>query len=84
MVVGVVPEHLLQRVPGKSVSAVVVDSLQGREAEEDHSSTSGKTGDLVGKTSADSVHQESLEGVVVESAKGIRNVETVVARVESF
>lgn len=51
------------------VSAVVVNGLEGREGEESERSTVAHATDKECKTGPDTVHQESLEWMVVESAK---------------
>ena len=82
MVARVVPEQPLQRVPGQRVAAVVVNRLEGREAEEDHGTARAHTRQLVAEAGADGVHQQALDGMVVERAKGVGHVKAVVARVE--
>lgn len=83
MVGSVVVRDELQGVPGESVTAVVVDGLDGGKGKEGHALSDGHTGELEGYGSADGVEEEALEGMVVESAIGVGDVETVVARVES-
>ena len=41
MVVGVVPGHELQWIPGEIITAVVVDGLKRGDGEQDHGLTSG-------------------------------------------
>lgn len=61
---------------------MVVDSLQGREGEEDQGTTVTHAAEKEGQRGSNTVHQEALERVVVESAKGVGDIEAVVARVE--
>lgn len=82
VLVGVVVEESLERVEGQVVSAVVVDGLESREGEEGECSAVAHATDKECKAGADTVHKESLEGVVVESAKRVGHVQAMVARVE--
>jgi len=84
MVPCVVPEKVLQGIEGQSVSAVIVNRLHGRKCEKGHSAADSKTGDFVGDSCSDSVHEEAFEGMVVESAERVRNVEAMMARVKGF
>lgn len=63
---------------------MVVNGLEGREGEEGERSTVAHATDKECKTGADTVHQESLERMVVESAKRVGHVEAMVARVEGL
>lgn len=72
----------LERVPGERVAAVVVDSLDGGHGKEPHALTHSHEGGLERDSRAKGVEEEALDGVVVQSAVGIRNVESVVSRVE--
>lgn len=80
----VVPEHLLQRVPRQAISAMVVDRLHGREAKEHHGAARSHPREFVAEARANRVHEETLERVIVKCAERVRDVEAVVARVESF
>jgi len=78
MVLGVVPECPLKWIPGKLVSAVIIDSLEGTEREEEEASLLTHAGELECETSTDCVHEESFKRVVVESPECIGAVEAVV------
>lgn len=61
---------------------MVVNSLQGREGKKGECSSVAHTANEEGETGANAVHQESLEWMVVECAKGVGDVQAVVARME--
>lgn len=61
---------------------MVVDSLQGREGEEDQGTTVTHATEKEGQRGSNTVHQKALEGVVVKGAKGVGDIEAVVTRVE--
>jgi hypothetical protein len=82
MVVGGVSADHLERVERKAIPAVVIDSLAGRDGEEECSLPYGETRDGLGQHGAKRVEQEALDGVVIERAKGVRHVEPVMHRVE--
>ena len=79
---GVITSDVLHGVPGKRVPAVVVDGLDGREAEEEGALADRHVRNQVSDAGTERVEEEALEGVVVESAVGVGDVEAVVARVE--
>ena len=62
---------------------MIINGLEGREAEEAHALANCHAHCLEGDASAESVQEESLKRMVVQSAVSIRNVQTVVAGVES-
>ena len=82
VVVGVVGADKLQRVPGEPVPAVVVDGLQRGNTKEEHGFASGKVRNPFRDPRTDSVKEEALEWVVVQSTERVRNVEPVVVGVE--
>ena len=82
MVSGVVVRDELKRVPGERVAAVVVDRLDGGEAEEEGALTNVHACEFEANAGTKAIKEEALEGVVVESAIGIRHVQAMVARVE--
>lgn len=82
MIGGIVGSEVLQRVPGEGVAAVVVNGLDGRKGEEPHGLTVGHARNQESNASTSSIQKESLDGVVVQGAKSVGNVESVVARVE--
>lgn len=83
VVVGrVVARDVLHGVPRERVPAVVVDRLDGREAEEEGALADRHEGELVADAGAERVEEEALKGVVVEGAVCVGDVEAVVAGVE--
>lgn len=82
MISCVVPEKVLQGIKGQSVSAVIVNRLHSRKCEKSHSATDPETRDLVGHSCSDGVHEETFEGMVVESAERVRNIKTMMARMK--
>ena len=79
---GVVAGNVLHGVPREGVSAVIIDGLDGGETEEEHALAHGHARKFVCQASTDGIEEEALEGVIVEGAVGIGDVETVVPRVE--
>lgn len=79
---GVVAGHHLQGVPREGVAAVVVDGLEGGEAEEEEAEAGAHHGGLEGGAGAEGVEEEALDGVVVEGSVGVGDVEAVVAGVQ--
>jgi hypothetical protein len=61
---------------------VVIDSLDGGHGKEPHALADGHEGGLERNSCAEGIEEEALNGVVVQSAVGIRNVKSVVSRVE--
>ena len=82
MVRSVVAGDTLERVPGERVSAVVVDSLDGRRSEKYQTLSSSHAGKLERDTRSQGIEKEALKPVVVQSAVSIGHIEAVVARVE--
>jgi hypothetical protein len=82
VVSGIIAGEMLDRVPGERIAAMVIHGLQCRQRKEDHALSRGQAGDFVGNACAEGIKEESFEGVVIESAVGIGDVEPVVAGVE--
>jgi len=82
MVSGIVARDVLNRIPGKCISTVVVYGLDRREAEEGHALTGCETGDFVGDACTEGVEEEAFERVVVEGSVCVGDVEAVVSGVE--
>lgn len=82
VVFGVVTGNELKRVPWESVATVVVDSLDCRHGEEQDSLAKSHASNLECDGSTESIEEESLNRVVVESTVGVRHIKTVVAGVE--
>lgn len=82
MVPRIVARDMLQRIPGERVPTVVVDGFDRRADEEEHALARGHAGEFVADAGAQGVEEEAFEGVVVEGAEGVGDVEAVVAGVE--
>jgi hypothetical protein len=82
VVLGIVARQVLERIKGERVATVIVDGLDGGAGEEPHALACGHTGELVSERGAQRVQEEAFKGVVVECAVGIRNVQTVMTRME--
>lgn len=74
MVSGIVGCKMLQRIPGESIAAVIVNGFDGRKGEEPHALASRHPGCQECDASASSIEKESFNGMVVESAESIGNV----------
>jgi hypothetical protein len=74
MVPRIVPENVLQRIEWKGISAMIVDCLHSRETKEKHCAPDLKARKLVGHSGANGIHKETLEGMVVEGTKRVRNI----------
>jgi hypothetical protein len=62
---------------------MVVNSLDGRNGEKPHGLAVGHARYQESNASTSSIQKESLNRVVVQGAKSVGNVESVVARMES-
>jgi hypothetical protein len=81
MVGGIIIGKDLKRVVGKTEAAVVVDGLERCQGEKYGSLANVKAGELVGQDRVNGVFDKSFERVIVQRSKGVRDVESVVARV---
>ena len=81
MIICVVAKEVLERVPRESESAMIIDSLRRRDAEEEDILSNRQIGDHVSEESAASVENESFDWVIVECSESIGNVESVVPAV---
>ncbi len=66
------------RVVGKGVAAVVDDGLHGPHAARHHGLPRRQARRAQAQREANGVDENGFDGVVVEGAKGVRNVELVV------
>lgn len=82
LLISIVVEEALQRVEWQVISAVIVDSLQSGKRKEGKSTTVAHTTDKESQAGSDAVHQETLEWMVVQCAKRVGHIESVMARVE--
>jgi hypothetical protein len=82
MVGGVVCEKNLEGIPWESVAAMIVDRLQSSKGEKVKTLSLGQTGNLEGNSSTESVHQKTLNWVIVKSTESIRHIESVMSRMK--
>ena len=61
----VIRGNMLQRVPGKSIAAVVVYSLDGAAGKEHHALACRQASDFEGNAGAKSVKKKAFKGVIV-------------------
>ena len=78
----IVAGNVLDRVPGQRVSAVVVYGLDCGHDPKHDSLSLGHPCDLIRDTGTECVEQESLQRVVVQCTVGVRNIQSMVPRVE--
>lgn len=81
MVRGVVARDMLQWIPWKRVSAVIVDSLGGAKHKEEKRHARRHHADLVGQTCTSGVQYKAFYRVIVESAVCVGHIEAVVTSV---
>lgn len=82
MIRGVIASHPLQRIPGKSIAAVIVDGFDRGESEKPYALAVAHSRGKESYPSPRSVEKKSFDRMVVESTKCIRNIKSMVARVE--
>jgi hypothetical protein len=82
VIICVILRHHLQRVERETVPAMVIDSLESRNAEQERGLTSAHTGQRLGDDRAERVQQEALYRVIVQSTERVWDVEAVMPRVE--
>ena len=73
---------MLERVPRKCVTTVIINGLDGAAGKEPHRLSASHTSEHVGNTGTQGIKKEALKGVVVESTISVRDVKAVVTRVE--
>lgn len=74
VVVGIVPEQVLHRVPRQSKAAVVVDRLPSRERKEQHRLARRHARTTLGQHAPEGVENESFEWVVVQRAERVSDL----------
>ena len=80
VVVGsVIASQMLKGIPGKCITAVIVNRLNGRAGEKPHPLPCCQARELEGDASPHSIKEETFEWVIVQRAKSVRNVESVMA-----
>lgn len=61
---------------------MVVDCFDGRACEEPHTLTGSHKGKFVSNAGSKRIKEEAFKRMVIQGAKGVRNVEAVMARME--
>lgn len=84
MIRRIVAKEMLKRVEGKSEAAMVVDGFSGGDAEEHGSLSDRHSRCPMGNHRTQGVEDEAFERVVIESAVGVRTVETMMDGVDVF
>lgn len=82
VIVGVVSSHVLERIPGEGEPAVVVDRLHRRDDEKEERLSRREADEFVREYAPARVEGEAFERMVVQRAERVRDVETVVPRVD--
>ena len=82
VIVGVVSSHVLERIPREGEPAVIVDRLHRRDDEKEERLPGRETNQFVRQHAPARVEGKAFEGMVVERAEGVRDVEAVVPRVD--
>lgn len=77
MVAGVVGSNLLKWVPRKRIATMVVDGLNCGTCKEPHALARAQSCHLERNAGTKNVEQEPLKGMVIQGAKGVRNIEAV-------
>jgi hypothetical protein len=78
MIIRVILRKHLQRVEGETISAMVVDGLESRNAEQECGLSGAHARQRLGNYGAERVEQEALERVIVQSPERVWDVEPVV------
>ena len=82
VIIRVVPEEMLKRIQRESKSTMIVNSLRGRNSEEENPLTRRHQCAGVGDSRSKSIEDESFDRVVVKRSEGVGNVESVMPRVD--
>ena len=82
MVAGIVTSEVLERVKRQRVAAMVVYSLDHAASEETDPLSDTHAREFEREASAEGLKDEAFQGVVVEGAVGVGDVQTVVAGVK--
>lgn len=82
VVVDIIVEQELTRIPPDPITTVVVDGLCTAEGKQQRRLAHRHARQRLGNDGAKGIQQETLDGVVVERPKGKGDVEPVVDRVE--
>lgn len=72
----------LQRIPGKMIATMIIDSFHCRTGKEAGALAHSHACHLKRNTSTERVQQETLERVIIQSPKSVRDVEPMVSRME--
>lgn len=77
MVAGVVGSKMLQWIPGQCIAAMIIDGLDCGARKEPHALPRTHASRFKRNTGPKCVEQETFEGMVVQSAKSIGDIETM-------
>jgi hypothetical protein len=73
---------MLERIPGKAVTTVVIYCLECGSDEKQHALAGCQAGNFVSYACADGIEEKSFEWVVVKGSISVWHVESVMARVD--
>lgn len=82
VIISVVRCHELERIKGNAISAVVVDSLEGGQGEEDHRLAGGHKCACFSEDRSNGIEKKALDGVVIERSESVWDIKAMVPRVE--
>jgi hypothetical protein len=83
VIAGIIAGNELQRIEWEGIATVIVDRLKRRTREEEHCLPKIKADHFECDCSAQGVQHETLEGMIVQRTISVRDVQPVVAGVES-
>lgn len=79
----IVVSKVLQRIPGESIAAMIVHSLDSGAREEPHGLTVRHARCQKRNASTSGIKKEAFHRVIIEGAESVRDIKTMVTRVES-
>lgn len=79
----IVVSKVLQRIPGESIAAMIVHSLDSGTCEEPHGLTVRHARYQKPNASTSSIKKEAFHRVIIEGAEGVWDIKPMMARVES-
>jgi hypothetical protein len=82
VVIDVVVEERLARIPPQVIAAVVIYGFGGCNGEQENRLTKGQPRNVIANNRSDHIHQQSFDRVVVKSTVGVGHIESVVDRVD--
>lgn len=78
MIFRIIPKNRLTRIPPQPISTMIVHRLYATDRKEQRRLPGGHEAEEVGAECTEGIEEETFEGVVVEGAEGVGDVETVV------